>query len=501
MPETTATATATSTTPPPETDPRVEAFLKQHFSVPWERKGQQQQQQRTTKNVPQVELARQRRFELISTRRRTRVQVNRAEAYWRSCHAHYRAVKQEIIVQKSGSTNVWESAAIQALLQQKIQSATTKDQSRCFFQPSDFRLIKKLGLGGYASVYKARHVPTGHIVALKQIDVESSEIEIKEHPLLPPNCGVVPCYGSFLAAANKENPIDETTDLKHWMILKLCKNGTLKDKMIKEGPISQKEAAHILKRVSKITTYLYHVHGIVHNDIKADNVLLDDGHSILLCDLGVAKRGQWHCATKMGGTYSHMAPEKLVARKLATGMYQNDEMIDVYAMGVMLFQMLFLENPFHNEPLVSCKTSPDNDPQEVQELARNCFAAAATTADLLQIPENFRRAEDCSYGDAMDLLQTLLAWDPQQRMPLDCIKKHPFIKRHGRWSDRAVLQLWTGLGFRNSSSSKPRSVVTVRHACPFTTPTDTTTVNHNSSRKKLELDDESVEQFVVVADC
>jgi serine/threonine protein kinase len=467
-----ATSTAIRPQPQqPELDPRIRLFLKRHFTVQWQQEA----------DVPADKKA-QVKFEKLAMKRRLTNPA--ADVFWQTCNLEYHLLRQDIAkgTDCSHAWNTWNSI-------KSLTSMVHSKNGQHVFLAHDFVLLDKVGEGGYASVYRAVHVPTGHIVALKQIDIASSCVETHDHQLLSINCGVVPCYGTFLAtAANQQDPLANNAELKTWMILKLCKNGSLKDKILSQGALSQHEAAHILKKVAKTVTYLYEKHGIVHHDIKPANVLFDDDGSILLCDLGVAKKGKWQ-TERIGGTYSHMSPEKVSARKLAAGKYYSDQKMDVFAMGVMLCEMLFKSQPFRTAPLAECPTIASDLTEDgskiLHDLTEQCYHT-------IKLPSTKKG----SFDEAKDLLGVMLAVDSERRMSLADITKHPFITRHGKWSDRAILHLKASLGLNAikpksfTSATKPKHVTESPEHAKSTAATE-----HNSS-KRFGFDDHEADVVV-----
>ncbi len=116
--------------------------------------------------------------------------------------------------------------------------------------------------------------------------------------------------------------------------------GTLRERMIK-GPLTQEEVGSILKQIASALQFA-HDHGILHRDIKPSNILLKDERNIYLADFGLAKDIKENTTiTQSGcliGTPEYMAPE--LAEEPAT------TSSDIYAVGILLYQMLTGRVPF-----------------------------------------------------------------------------------------------------------------------------------------------------------
>ncbi|CAB9502745.1 TRAF2 and NCK-interacting protein kinase [Seminavis robusta] len=428
--------------PPPENllHARVEDFLKCHFSVQWEKNAAD------AAEINNKDKAQRRKFQRVAEKRRTPDAIDKAGNFWQSCALHFRATQLEAMLRRSSNQGFGcQSMDSVDLLMSRIHSKDAQE----VFKASDFLLLEKIGSGGYGSVYKAVHVATGHIVALKQLDRDSSKVETQGQLMLPLDCGVVPCYGTFHAVAPVEKNDNENipllqSELKLWMILKLC-GASLKDRLVEQGgPLPKKEAAFILRKVAKTLSYLYQTHSIVHHDIKPANILFDTDGSVLLCDLGVARKGKWQ-KERIGGTYSHMSPEKIRARKQYSAKDRccSDEKIDVWALGVMLYEMSFFAHPFIGYKAVAkCPTVRFRDAKDTTELSElmQCY-------NYLSLPEQPCSNTDLDDGQILlkDILQSMLNPNPAERLNLASIKEHPWMKRHGKWSDRAILKLQTGL--------------------------------------------------------
>jgi len=412
----------------PKDDTPVTAFFKSHLAV------HSMKQARCKRDKLEADKS----FKALALARRSRLYIREADAFWRSCNAAHDEIQQELLENNATEDAVWDnSSAAKALLTTIFCS-----DADLVFKPSDFGLLKKLGQGGFGAVYKAIHYPTGHVVALKEVDAGSSNVETEDQRTLPLDCGIVPCYGTFLAAERtnvRKHPkkAGGAPKLKTWMVLKLCRNGSLADKLKDKGRLAPKEAARIVKRVSKILAPLYEEHELVHNDIKPANVLYDDDGSVLLCDLGCARKGPWQTGQRLGGTYAYMSPEKMMGRKRNNGRYHNEDKIDVWALGIMLCQMLFSKHPcFDIQRFARAPTLlPDQEKSDTKQMD-----------DLLEKSYSKLTFPRTSDPKLTQLLQEMLASDFVERVSMQDIKRHPWIKRHDKWTKKIVLQLKTGLG-------------------------------------------------------
>ena len=202
-----------------------------------------------------------------------------------------------------------------------------------------YRLERELGAGGMATVYLAHDVRHDRKVALK---------------LLRPELAAVIGAERFL----KE--IKVTANLQHPHILGLIDSGeingllfyvmpyvegeSLRDRLTHEKQLPVEEAVRIAREVASALDYA-HRHHVVHRDIKPENILLHDGQA-LVADFGISLAVSAAGGTRMTetgmslGTPHYMSPEQAMGEREVTGKS------DVYALGVVLYEMLSGEPPF-----------------------------------------------------------------------------------------------------------------------------------------------------------
>lgn len=216
----------------------------------------------------------------------------------------------------------------------------------------DYKLLKKLGQGGMGSVYKAQHVETGDIVALK---VLSKELAAKGN-----------FVQRFLREARAMEKLDHPNVLRslgtgnakgfHFLAMELVDGGSVEGWLKKLGRFSVGDALHILLKTCEAMQHA-HDKSIIHRDIKPDNILLTKDGVIKVADLGLAKDTDEDVSlTKTGagaGTPIYMAPEQ------ARDVKHVDVRVDIYALGVMLYVFLTGKPPFEGNTLVELITAKE----------------------------------------------------------------------------------------------------------------------------------------------
>jgi serine/threonine protein kinase/type II secretory pathway pseudopilin PulG len=204
-----------------------------------------------------------------------------------------------------------------------------------------YEIIAKLGAGGMATVYRARQASVDRDVAIKVIRTDLMEDE------------------NFVARFRNEARLIASLQHLHilkvfdygnqdnilYLVMELLEGGSLSRLLRQSGGLPLKLAVRMLDQISAALDYA-HGRGIIHRDLKPDNVLLDQQQNAFLTDFGIAKMlGDTSNRTRTGmvmGTPAYMAPE------LWNGQ-TADARTDVYALGVMLYEMLAGVSPFRAE--------------------------------------------------------------------------------------------------------------------------------------------------------
>ena len=208
---------------------------------------------------------------------------------------------------------------------------------------SDFDIIKELGVGNYGTVYLVSHKKTKAQYALKAIDkteeenikekvVFNREIEIM-YKLNHPN--IVKLYGHF----EEENYC--------YFIMQYIPNKSLFDLIPETGKKPNiKLVASVMKDVLKAIYYLHNMKPtIIHRDIKPENILLDQNNKAYLTDFGWSNyMDSFTRRTTFCGTPLYLPPE--IIQRLG-----HDETVDIWCVGVLLFELVTGETPFEGNDM------------------------------------------------------------------------------------------------------------------------------------------------------
>ena len=241
---------------------------------------------------------------------------------------------------------------------------------------SRYKVVRRLGGGGMANVYIAEHAQLGRQVVLKVLhshlakDAEMLERFRREaraaSQLVHPN--IVPITDSGEG------------DGVLYTVMPYLPGGSFADR-IGEGVRSPGEVAAVVAQAAVALDYA-HRRGIVHRDVKPDNVLFDeDGHA-LVTDFGIAEarsQGRLTASGRAMGTPHYMSPEQAMGKLV-------DGRSDVYALGILMYEALVGFPPFdgpdafavgykqvHEAPVPLSQIHSDIPP-EIAEIAMRCLA-------------------------------------------------------------------------------------------------------------------------------
>jgi serine/threonine-protein kinase len=207
----------------------------------------------------------------------------------------------------------------------------------------NYRILGVAGSGGMGVVYRALDLRLERVVALKFLPPEfNSSPSDKERFLREartassldhPNIGVI-------------HGVEETADGRTFIIMAFYEGSSLAESL-RRGPISEPQAVDIAMQMARGLAEA-HARGIVHRDIKPSNVMLTASGLIKIVDFGLAHVVTAQTASLAGisGTMAYMSPEQTMGHAV-------DQRCDIWALGVVLAEMLTGVHPFHGETIPS----------------------------------------------------------------------------------------------------------------------------------------------------
>ncbi len=204
-----------------------------------------------------------------------------------------------------------------------------------------YRLIKKLGDGATGVVYKARRTEDDRSVAIKVLypSVQEDRQYLKRFFR----------EARTVSQLHHENIIRGIDVGEHdgiyYFVMEFVDGDTLRDLLDREGPFDEEHVLDVARQVARALQHAGDI-GLIHRDIKPDNILIDRDGVVKLCDLGLARKTQDEARslTRTGtslGTPYYMSPEQV------TGKEDLDVRTDIYSLGATLYRILTGEVPFN----------------------------------------------------------------------------------------------------------------------------------------------------------
>jgi serine/threonine protein kinase len=260
-------------------------------------------------------------------------------------------------------------------------------------------MLEKLGEGSYGSVWKAMHIQSGIVVAIKRVGIDNDLEDIMKEIDFMKGCRspyIVRYFGSYL----KDNEL--------WIVMEFCGAGSVCDMMkICDNTLSEEQIAVVCKDVLYGLAYL---HGLrkIHRDIKAGNILLNINGASKLADFGVSGQLSDTMAKRQTviGTPFWMAPE--VIQEVG-----YDIKADIWSLGITCIEMAESKPPYSNiHPMRAIFMIPSKPPPRLTD-------------------------HDKWSKDFHDFIFKTLTKSPEQRATAEELLQHPFITKS---KTRVILQ-------------------------------------------------------------
>ena len=268
---------------------------------------------------------------------------------------------------------------------QEIKENKNKDKG--IVNLKDFKFLGLLGVGGFGTVFKVRHVLTGKIYAMKVMN-KNYLIKKKYLHYVISEFEIMKKLSGFPFILDLHFSFQSANYL--YLVIDYCPNGDIKKiKNINNIKVCLAEVI--------IAFDCIHKHNIIYRDLKPENILLGTSGHIHICDFNLAKidvpkdkRADSFCGSPM-----YLSPEMLSGRGV-------DYRCDIYGIGLLMYELI-TGVPAYNA----------NDIQSLYQLIR------ANNIDF----NSYVISEE-----ARDLLGKLLAKNPEERISIEGIKKHPYFK-------------------------------------------------------------------------
>jgi serine/threonine protein kinase len=264
-----------------------------------------------------------------------------------------------------------------------------------------YRIESKIGKGGYGEVYRATDEVLHRPVAIKI--AKSTEFRSEQQ--------LADFLAEARAAAGLRHPgivtiydVGELVPGVHCISMELISGSTLQ-KLLEQERLSHSRIVHLLAKTADAIHYA-HGKGLIHRDLKPSNILLDERHEPRVVDFGLAvhEQSQSKFRGQVAGTPGYMAPEQYRG-----SVHHFDGRCDIWALGIILYQMLTGRRPFIGTTEDLCdqvlnrdpkppRQVDDQIPRELEAICLKCLAKSPAER----------------YLTAGDLAEALRGWNSDQ---------------------------------------------------------------------------------------
>ena len=261
---------------------------------------------------------------------------------------------------------------------------------------SSFKLIEKIGRGGFSQVWKVLYLKYNKIYAMKKIYkieiidqkcekdiiIELSLLSRIHHPF------IVNIYFAF-----------QDTDYLY-LISDHFPKGDLRYQLINNKKYTERQVKFIISNLLLSLEYI-HANNIIHRDIKPENILIDEKGYLAITDFGIARFKKKENSNEKSGTPGYMAPEVLFSKN-------HGFAVDYFAVGVIGYELIFGKRPYSN---VQRKALQQEILSKETQIKKN------------EIPKDYS-------SDCIDFINRMIKRKENERLGYENIKqifKHPWL--------------------------------------------------------------------------
>ena len=286
-----------------------------------------------------------------------------------------------------------------------------------------YELLEVIGSGGMAVVYKAKCHRLNRLVAVKVLKSDLAEDADFRRRFRDESQAV-----AMLSHPNIVSVYDVSRGETEYIVMELIDGITLKQYMEKRGQLNWREALHFITQITKALSHA-HSRGIIHRDIKPQNIMVLRDGSVKVADFGIARlANSANTLTQEAlGSVHYMSPEQAKGDR-------TDARSDIYSAGVVLYEMLTGRLPFEGDNAVSVAiqhlSSVPLSPREInpdvpEALELICMKAMASdiekryaSADeMLADLEEFRKNPEVDLDFTIEDLHRETVDEPTQYIP------------------------------------------------------------------------------------
>ncbi|MCA9200534.1 MAG: serine/threonine protein kinase, partial [Planctomycetales bacterium] len=288
-------------------------------------------------------------------------------------------------------------------------------------QLEHYSCLRQIASGGSGTLYQARDTKLNRIVAIKLLH---SSIQLDSHANQR-----IRREAQAIAALDHTNivrlyDVSRSATERPFLVLEYVPGETLSDRLDREPMLTLREAAAIAMDVAN-ALYAAHQASLVHRDVKPSNILLD-GSRVKLTDFGLVLDVDVNTRLTedgiLAGTPHYMSPEQI------QNSHYVDHRTDIYSLGVVLYEMLTGQLPFHGVRRMLLVQILHDEPIAIRKLNDQVSRDLETICQKAMAKEPAKR-----YGTAQDLANDLQCWLQNRPITARPISK---FERCVRWYKR-----------------------------------------------------------------
>ena len=249
---------------------------------------------------------------------------------------------------------------------------------------------REIGHGAFGKVNLCLHIGSGHLVAMKTFVKKDSKYKETKEKLKNEVEVLSKLHHPFI-----NQILDNFETDTHFFIVMEYICGDLLSFIRKRNKLNEQISKVIFKQLIEGLKYI-HKKNIIHRDIKLDNILIDTTNTVKICDFGVSRKiERGEKVYERCGTPAYIAPE--IYKKIGYTGFQSD----VWSAGITLYYMLSGNLPFKGN--------------NIHELENAILFG------------EYKKIRDISF-DANDIIEKMLKLDPKERITIDELLKHPWLR-------------------------------------------------------------------------
>ncbi|EGR30363.1 polo, putative [Ichthyophthirius multifiliis] len=284
---------------------------------------------------------------------------------------------------------------------------------------NSYRILQKLGKGGFAKVYLAEDIQNGEKYAIKVIDKSSIKKESFKEKLKQEI--------KFQSSLNHQNVVKYYNSFEDqhnvYIVLEYCSNQTFKQLMERRNKLTEIEVKSHLIQIINSLKYI-HSQGIIHRDLKIENIFLNDKMVAKIADFGLSGKiiSSFHKRKTICGTPNYIAPE--VLKNVG-----HNYLVDNWAVGIIAYTFLIGTPPFEEKEVENTLSNVKAGRYQIPVKINNKI--------LEKLYQNIKDNINIS-KQAQNFIQKILVQTPENRLSLDEMLQHEFLK-NGEFTIPKVL--------------------------------------------------------------